>query len=212
MDNEIAKLLWVNWATSHRHTICVSSHVDYLRFYYFYSRRFQTKQRDILKTIFHQHTFMNAVWPLVVLLPNFKTALAICCGECERRRQRIGSLQGRSPRANRSKSKASLKRSRSDESSKPASRTKATAAAAAKHHVAQQRAPTASPVASAAAGEAIPGKDLKQPWHVPRPGATQPTLPVRSPAESPRLAAANPKLRANKVLAHHMSCVLMWCC
>ena len=38
-------------------------------------------------------------------------------------------------------------------------------------HVAQQRAPTASPVASAAAGEASPGKDLKQSWHVPRPSA-----------------------------------------
>ena len=77
-------------------------------------------------------------------------------------------------------------------------------------HVAQQRAPTASPVASAAAGEASPGKTLKKPRHVPRPGATQPTLPVRSPAESPRPAAAAPKKRANKVPAHYMrSCVLM---
>ncbi len=82
IDNEIAELLWVNWATSHRHTICVSSHVDYLRFYYSYSRRFQTKQRDILKTIFHQHTFMNAVWPLVVLLPNLKATLLPQCGGC----------------------------------------------------------------------------------------------------------------------------------
>ncbi len=45
---------------------------------------------------------------------------------------------------------------------------------------------------------------------MPRPGATQPTLPVRSPAESPRPAAAVPKLRANKVPAHYMRlCVLM---
>jgi RNA recognition motif-containing protein len=113
-------------------------------------------------------------------------------------------------RVSRSDGKASLKRSRTDESSKPAARPKGTAAAAAKPHVAQQRAPTASPVASAAAGEASPGKKLKKPRHVPRPGATQPTLPVRSPAESPRPAAAVPKLRANKVPAHYMRlCVLM---
>ena len=113
-------------------------------------------------------------------------------------------------RVSRSDGKASLKRSRTDESSKPAARPKGATAAAAKPHVAQQRAPTASPVASAAAGEASPGKKLKKPRHVPRPGATQPTLPVRSPAESPRPAAAAPKLRANKVPAHYMRlCVLM---
>ena len=39
---------------------------------------------------------------------------------------------------------------------------------------------------------------------------SQPTLPVLFPAESPRLSAVNPKLRAIKVLAHYMrSCVLM---
>ena len=110
-------------------------------------------------------------------------------------------------RVSRSDGKASLKRSRTDESSKPTARPKGTTAAAAKPHVAQQRAPTASPVASAAVGEASPGKKLKKPRHVPRPGATQPTLPVRSPAESPRPAAAVPKLRANKVPAHICSCV-----
>ena len=55
-----------------------------------------------------------------------------------------------------------------------------------------------------------PGKDLKQPWYVPQPGATQPTLPVRPPAQSPRPAAAVPKLRPKKVPAHYMlSCVLI---
>jgi hypothetical protein len=44
--------------------------------------RFQTKQRhrDIFKTIFHRHTFMNAMRLLVVLLPILEATLLPQCG------------------------------------------------------------------------------------------------------------------------------------
>ena len=118
-------------------------------------------------------------------------------------------FEGRALRVSRSDGKASLKRSRSDDSSKPTPRPTGAASSPAKSrtpsapktHVASQRAPSSPAVSSAAAGDGSAGKKLKKPRHVPRPGATQPTLPLRAAAaaSSPLPSSTVPKLRVNKV-------------
>ncbi len=104
------------------------------------------------------------------------------------------SFEGRALRISRSDGKASLKRTRPTEATKLSLRPKPAASAAAPKDSAASPAPRSSAATPAAAS---PSR-LKKPRHVPRPGATQPTLPPRA-AEAPHSADFVPKVRTNKV-------------
>jgi RNA recognition motif-containing protein len=114
------------------------------------------------------------------------------------------SFEGRALRISRSDGKASLKRARPSETCKSSPRPMPAASTAAPKDSA---APPAPRVHSATPGGVSPSR-LKKPRHVPRPGATQPTLPPRS-AEAPRSADFVPKIRTNK--ASRETCG-RWCC
>ena len=97
------------------------------------------------------------------------------------------AFDGRPLRVSRSDGKASLKRSRPNESSKLHTAPQhGTGATSPQKRTVTPSAPSHAPPAATSAGSSSATR-LKKPRHVPRPGATQPTLPARS-ADAPRPA------------------------
>jgi RNA recognition motif-containing protein len=106
-------------------------------------------------------------------------------------------FEGRALRVSRSDGKASLKRSRPIESAKSSSASRqGPSSHSPQKHTQPPRAISASAPVTA---DTSPAKRLKKPRHVPRPGATQPTLPPRASDNARAATDFAAKSRSRKV-------------
>jgi RNA recognition motif-containing protein len=113
------------------------------------------------------------------------------------------AFDGRPLRVSRSDGKASIKRSRANDSAKSSSAPKHSA----KPHIPQNRVQPTAPASgeTSVAAVSTSAQRLKKPRHVPRPGATQPTLP-------PRAAAGTARPTENFVAKSRARKVIRMCC